>query len=141
MTILDNYGTTFSHAGIGGEYLGTARDHELASASVTPEDGRQTWQRLIDERLIEWGRDPAAFEDDGCDPPAQPAINAANEFAAFMRDSGAQPPERIALDPDGGIVFEWGDEIHAVTIEIDPTGSMELIAYRHNRIQARHVLA
>jgi hypothetical protein len=36
MTILDNYGTTFSHAGIGGEYLGTARDHELASASVTP---------------------------------------------------------------------------------------------------------
>jgi hypothetical protein len=74
-------------------------------------------------------------------PPAQPAINAANEFAAFMRDSGAQPPERIALDPDGGIVFEWGDEIHAVTIEIDPTGSMELIAYRHNRIQARHVLA
>lgn len=87
-----------------------------------------TWAGVI-ERLNEWKRNPAAFADEGIDPPHRLAIDAALEYCDDMRPALPHGPTRACTTGDGGISFEWqaGDEVVVVTFELSATISTRTI--------------
>ena len=102
-------------------------------------DERNAWQRLIDEKLIEWGRHPEQFEDeDGYEAPRADNLVRATEFIAFCRDQGVSPPLRMAPDGAGGIVFEWrNNPLYHVMMEIHADGGMELLVFDDGKLVTR----
>lgn len=99
--------------------------------SISTAAEKAAWQRLIDEKLIEWGRHPEQFEDeDGYKPPKADNLVRATEFIAFCRDHGVAPALRMAPDGEGGIVFDWkNNPPYHVMMEIHPNGGMELLVF------------
>src|SRR5258708_3014009 len=71
--------------------------------SARSNEARHAWQRLIDEKLIEWGRHPEQFEDeDGYTAPSAENLVRATEFITFCRDHGLAPVLRMVPDGEGG---------------------------------------
>ena len=104
-------------------------------------DGNRTaWQDLIDGKLIEWGRNPDALEDDGIRPPSATIIKLACQVATILRDEEWPPPLRVIPNGDGGIVFERREGQLFVTIEIDEDGSIEYAAFVNCRLVSQHRL-
>ncbi len=50
-----------------------ASEQSLASSEADQQANREGWQRLIDDYLIEWGRDPSQLADEDLIPPSLPA--------------------------------------------------------------------
>lgn len=98
-----------------------ARNEATAEASLEQATRRRGWQEIIDNTLIEWGRDPSRLADDQLLPLAPKAIGRAIDLAIKMRDTGRQPPLRVSTSGEGGIVFErWGGkETERIEIAID----------------------
>lgn len=103
----------------------------------TAQNSATAWQRLIDERLIEWGRHPEQFEDDGLKAPTADVLVKACDFVAFCRDHDIDPPLRAAPDGSGGIVFEWKLLPFFYTVEIRASGNAELVIFENNKLMAR----
>lgn len=76
------------------------------SPSNVDERNRTIWQDLIDNTLIEWGRDPRQLGDEDVDPPTKEIIRLATTLAQTWRDQNLAPPNNVVSDPNGGIVFE-----------------------------------
>src|ERR1017187_7065518 len=90
-----------------GEANGNGTPVGLAK-TLSTDEGRNTWQRLIDEKLSDWARHPEQFEDeDGYKAPTADNLVRAAEFISCCRDHGIAPALRMAPDGDGGVVFEW----------------------------------
>ncbi len=51
----------------------------------TDPQNREKWQELIDYRLIEWGRDPDAFKDEGVEPPTAETVGLASQLGLVER--------------------------------------------------------
>jgi hypothetical protein len=64
-----------------------------------------TWDDIID-RLIDIGRNVGDFAAEGMTAPSRATIARAAKLAAWMRDEGYQPPDRVVPDAGGGVVFE-----------------------------------
>jgi hypothetical protein len=91
---------------------------------------QNAWQRLIDEKLIEWGRHPEQFEDeDGYKAPSADNLVRATEFVLFCRDHDVAPARRVAPDGEGGLVFEWYDGTVKTYVEIHADGSKEYLMF------------
>ncbi len=106
--------------------------------SISTDEGRNAWQRLIDDELIEWGRHPEQFEDDGYTAPRADNLVRATEFIAFCRDHGVAPPLRMAPDGEGGVVFEWkNNPPYHVTMEINAEGRMEMLVFLNCNLVTR----
>ncbi len=95
------------------------------------------WKQVIDDQLIEWGKDPSRLEDDGIEPPSGAIIGLACDLVRTMRDKGLPPPLRVVPDGDGGIAFEWKNGPVFQTIEIEEDGSIELITFENSRLVSR----
>jgi len=104
------------------------------------EQRREAWQEMIDQYLVEWGRDPAALEDEGVIPPSRRVINRASTLAMLYRDSNNPAPSRVVPNGDGGIVFERGDRSWFQVIEIHADCSVELISFKSSRLVSRRRL-
>ena len=98
---------------------------------------RVGWQKVIDDQLIEWGKDPSQFEDDGIEVPSGESIRRAYDVARRMHDAGVPPPLRVVPDGDGGITFERQDGPVFQTIEIADDGSVEGIVFENSRLVSR----
>jgi hypothetical protein len=110
----------------------------VPKSNSTPED-RNAWQRLIDEKLIEWGRHPEQFEDDGYAAPTADNLVRATELVAYCRDKGVLPPLRMASDGEGGIIFDWKNNslpYHAIA-QIHADGSMEMLVFHDCKLIER----
>ena len=107
--------------------------------SISTAAEKAAWQRLIDEKLIEWGRHPEQFEDeDGYKAPKADNLVRATEFSAFCRDHGVAAPLRIAPDGEGGIVFEWThNPPYYYYVEIRLDGKTELLIFRDHKLIVR----
>ena len=68
-----------------------ARDDEWQRAA------RESWQNVIDRKLIEWGRASSPLEDMGVDPPTKETIQRAIRLAETFRDEGFPAPESVVL--------------------------------------------
>ena len=108
-----------------------ARDDELRCAA------RESWQEVIDRKLIEWGRSPSALEDTGVDPPTKETVQRAIRLAEAFRDEGFPSPESVVLDPNGGIVFERRDGDIAEVCHLWDDGTTEYQRFVGTRLLER----
>jgi hypothetical protein len=116
-----------------------AADEEtvLASSDWDRYLDHEKWSRLINEPLIDWGKDPSKVADEGIVPPSVELITFALRYAMHMRDQGYRPPDRVVPNGDAGIAFErWEGSIHEV-LEFESDGIVELLSYRHSRLENR----
>lgn len=112
----------------------------LDGAQLADSD-RQSWQRVIDQQLQEWQRDPSQLEDEGVEPPSLEVLPLVVEVAAALRDHGVEPPLRVLPNGEGGVVFEWRDTPYFWSLEVEQTGSLNLSIFRNSRLISRHQLA
>jgi hypothetical protein len=98
---------------------------------------RITWHDIID-RLIDIGRSVDDFEAEGITPPSRATIARAAKLAAWMRDEGYQPPDRVVPDAGGGVVFERTTSRTYETICVSVDG-IEYCAYVDGRLAKREI--
>ena len=87
--------------------------------------GRAKWQTLIDQKLMEWLRDPSQLEDDGVDAPDGAIIRLSIDLAEQYRDDGRPAFDSIVPDPNGGIVFERRENDITEVIHVWGDGTIE----------------
>jgi hypothetical protein len=136
MTALQEILASFKKAPLGETNgKGTPAPAELPRSN----EARIAWQRLIDEKLIEWGRHPEQFEDeDGYKAPSADNLVRATEFITFCRDHGVPPALRMAPDGEGGIIFDWkNNPPYHVVMKIRSDGTMELLVFNDCSLVAR----
>jgi hypothetical protein len=113
-----------------------------ADSPITPlvESDSQKWDRVVDERLIEWGRRPDLLSDDGIEPPSGAVIQKAFLLARQLKERGLPAPDTVSPDPNGGIVFERRAEDVAETFHVWEDGAVEYFRFQGTRLVERHSL-
>ena len=138
MTALDTPDTLASrqHATM---FASRSREDFVSARPAPDSKNRERWEQAID-LLIEWARHPAALADEDTIPPSQSVLELAIYVARQLRDSPLPPPTRVALDGDGGVVFERnaGDTHEAIAIYDDL--SAEVLTFVRGRLRHRHSL-
>lgn len=101
---------------------------------------KDAWHEVVDRKLLEWGLDPAALEDDGLKAPSGETIALACKVAAAYRDAGLPPPLRVVPTASAGIAFErkQGSVFETVTVSAD--GKVEYAKYVDSRLTVRNNL-
>lgn len=98
---------------------------------------REGWEGIINDRLVEWGRNPQTFDEDDLVPPTADAIRKACKLATCYRDDGGVPPAlRVLPDGDGGIVFEWRHGEEFLSLEITPDEEPILNVFKNCKLVA-----
>jgi hypothetical protein len=118
---------------------GPTRDEDLQSARSAP--AKRDWNAVIDNCLIEWGRDTdgSCFRDEEEDfvPPTPHALHlAACRVAPTMRDAGLPAPLHVVPDGNGGLSFEFEpqDRTWFASLDIGGEGSVELLVFDEGRL-------
>ena len=114
---------------------------DAAQSTVDEQDtdlqNRAKWEELIDYTLIEWGRNPDAFKDEGVEPPTAETVSLASELAERFKQAGLPAPDKVILDANGGIVFERRGENIAEVLYVWDDGSIEYQRFQHTRLVER----
>jgi len=118
---------------------GAAPEASLASDLTRSDVYRMRWQEVIDEKLVEWGRNPAHLGEIDLIPPTRAAIRSAVRIARDMCDASPSPapPMRVVPDGDGGVVFERWEDSSSESIEINGDGGAEYVRIRTHRVVQR----
>jgi hypothetical protein len=95
------------------------------------------WRAVIEDRLIEWGKDPGQLEDEDIRPPSKDTIRLAIELADVLSSADYPPPTRVVPDADAGIVFELVHGSLFESLRISADGSTEYCAFEKARLVAR----
>jgi len=114
-----------------------AEDHTLASAQRDQEADRRGWQRVIDDYLVEWGRNPDQLEDEDLAAPSSKSLQFACNLAMDMRDQGLPAPLRVVPDGEGGVSFERRDGAWFQSLDVLEDGSIELVTFKDYRVVSR----
>jgi hypothetical protein len=101
---------------------------------------RGAWDTVIDQRLIEWGSDPAHFADEGVEPPTREALVRASQWARECRANGTLPPTSVVLDPNGGIVFEFAHSNSTDIVHCWEDGTVEYQQFVGTRLIERSAI-
>ena len=99
---------------------------------------RAEWQDIIDRQLIEWGRNPDQFADDGVDTPSKETIARAINWAEGMRDADVLPPTTVVVDANGGVVVERREGSVAQVVHFWDDGSTEYMRFQGTKLVVRH---
>ena len=107
------------------------------AAAHETESRQQQWQRIIDNKFIEWAVHPEQFDDDDGAPPSRETIHLAATLAKQLINEDVEAPTRVVVDANGGIVFEIheGDIYEAITVA--PDLSIEYRAFVSGRLIKR----
>jgi hypothetical protein len=116
-----------------------ASDSELASPTVS-EGCKRGWGKVIDDYLIEWGKDPSILADEGLVPPSKEIIHLACQWAKDRCESGWSPPVRVVPDGEGGICFENQVRSCFQSLNIRADRTVELLTFEDCRLVAREKL-
>lgn len=102
---------------------------------------RERWQKLIDEKLLEWLRDPCEVQDEGIEQPSGTILRLAIDLAEKFRDDGLAPPDRVVPDPNGGILFERrADGVTEVFHIWEDDGTVEYQRFDNSKLVDRREL-
>lgn len=117
----------------------------ISEARITPDYGKREealprWQALIEDQLLEWGRDPSQLEDDETQSPSKEIIAWAISLASLLSRENYAAPTRIVPDAHGGIVFELQDKGLLESIRLSADGSAEYCAFVDARLVDRKPL-
>ncbi len=116
---------------------GTGVNWQAGAAQWSEQANSTAWQKVIDEKLIEWGRDRSLLEDDDLPAPSRSTIGLACEVAAVYRNAGSPPPQRVCADASGGIVFERATGHLFQAIHVRRDGRVELATFDNTRLRSR----
>ncbi|HEX8522845.1 MAG TPA: hypothetical protein VF669_11350 [Tepidisphaeraceae bacterium] len=108
---------------------GSARQHSL-----------DAWNQIVDRSLIEWALHPERIEEDGLEAPTARSLDRAARIALNMRAKATPPPQRVAPDGDGGIVFEWMESEKHLTLACDRGGKLEIREFENGQLRHREQL-
>jgi len=122
------------------ERTSAAQDDELASRAPN-EEYWLGWQTIIDNYLVEWGRDPSVLADDDLVPPSGRIIDRACQVAREMRNEGFLPPLRVVPDGEGGISFERRDGSYFVSLNFLEDETVEMLTFEDCKLVSRVSLA
>ena len=118
----------------------TDADAPVTRDSERYEESRAKWQELIDHKLIEWGRNPSQFDDEGVEPPSGEIIRLAIGLAEKFRDDGLTPPDSVVPDANGGIVFERRESDVSEVFHVWDDGTVEYQCFQGTRLVERGAL-
>ena len=69
------------------------------------------WNELIRSTLIRWSNHPEVLDNEDRIAPSSDILQFAIHLAGRFRDSGAETPVRIVTNGEGGVVFEFENEL------------------------------
>jgi hypothetical protein len=104
---------------------------------ATEDRHRSDWQSVIDQKLIEWGRDPGQLAEDELIPPTRAAVARAVKIARDLRDREWPPPLRAVPDGDGGVVLERWAGPWSAAFEIDSQGGVQFVVSIDGKVTRR----
>lgn len=84
-----------------------------------------------------WLRDPSQLDDDGIDPPSGTIIRLSMDWAENYRDKGLPAPDRVAPDPNGGIVFERREGNVSEVVHVWEDGTIEYMRFEGTHLVER----
>jgi len=99
------------------------------------------WQRIIDNTLAEWERNPSEMQDAGIEPPSDETICHAIVFARQLRDQGLPAPTNVVPDPNGGIVFQHQELGGSEEYHFWDDGVVEYLCFEGPRLVERRRIA
>jgi hypothetical protein len=99
-------------------------------------DQHRAWDRLADH-IRKWSLDPSQLEDDGIPAPTQETLALAHRVATLWQAGGSRAFDRVTPTGDGGIAFTAEQDDELATLEIDPSGDLELLHLRAGRVSVR----
>jgi hypothetical protein len=114
--------------------LASCAKHDHARA----DDG---WERIIDRKLIEWGRDPSQLDEEGTVTPSKQTIQFAVAMAWWLRNEGLPAPTRVVPDAHGGIVFEIHQKNLHEMLRLSADFSLDYCVFENCRLVQRQKLA
>jgi hypothetical protein len=114
-------------------------------ALISRDDGRakanrDAWQRLIDEKLLDWLREPSQLEDEYIEAPNPTIIRLSLDLAEKYRDEGLPAPDTMVPDPNGGIVFERYEGDVSEVLHVWNDGSVEYMQFQGTKLTERQPL-
>lgn len=92
---------------------------------------------MIDDFLIEWGKDLSRFKEEEIEVPSRSVIQSAVHLASKLSKEGVIPPSRVVLDGEGGIAFELYEGSRHTSLELHKDGTIELVQFRGDRLTSR----
>jgi len=126
--IKDNQLTTQSTAFV---YTNVTPDSSLSSV---PQATSILWKRLVDTKLINWGRDSGLADDDEFQRPTKISVDRACQLAMEAAQAGVIFPTRVTPNADGGISIEWDVGIHLWQVEVLNNGHTRCIHFNGSNI-------
>jgi hypothetical protein len=111
----------------------------VTGARITLDYGRkdetfQEWQSVIEDQLVEWGKNPSQFEDEDIQPLSNDTISAAIAVAKAFSMADFPPPTRVVPDADAGIVFELQHGPFFETFRLSADGSAQYCFFENARL-------
>lgn len=119
---------------------GAAPDGSLAHEADKRAARKDAWQKVIDSKLIEWGRNPDGIAEYDLIPPTHAAIRYAIKLVNALSQDDLPPPTRVVPDGGGGIVLEHDIATSSVAFEIDDSGECEFVVTEDGRVNKRITL-
>jgi hypothetical protein len=116
---------------------GVDTDSPVSGGFLQKLRSRAAWQRLIDQKLMDWLRDPSQLEDEGVVPPSGTTIRLSMDLAEAYRDEGRPAPDSVVCDPNGGIVFERRQGDMSEVLHVWDDGCVEYICFEGARVVER----
>lgn len=111
----------------------TADEGILALNAAEAKVNVESWKNVIEDRLVEWGRQRTVCDEEGFISPSSIAVDTAIEIARTLQGNHS-PPTRVVPNGEGGIVFEKEINSSFTAIEIFETGSFEVRSFLDCRL-------
>ena len=99
-------------------------------------EAKGAWQDVVDQKLIEWGRQPGREDDDGLVFPSALAVRKSCHLVDTLQNE-CPPPLRVVPDGDGGISFEWCQGSVFVSVDVWENGGTQMLCFRDGRLAER----
>jgi hypothetical protein len=122
------------------EFVPTKADTEspITRIGLASEQECEHWENLIN-RLITWAQNPDVLADEGIEPLTYKAIAAAARLVVDLKKGGAECPDSLAPDPNGGIVlkYQFGAPNLAIEFHVWDDGTINRCVFSGSRLVER----
>ncbi|MCX7421624.1 MAG: hypothetical protein NT013_19045 [Planctomycetia bacterium] len=107
---------------------------ESAAADVD-----ESWEKVLNEKFIDWGNHPEDFLDEGFIPPSHKTISLAHEYVMKPFRKLHIPPPQVVPDTHGGIVFERRDNGLFESIRVRADSHIEYCRFSNGKLVDRQM--
>lgn len=105
----------------------------LALNAIEAKENVDLWKDVIEEKLVDWGRQRTVCDEEGFILPSSIAVDTAIEIARTLQGKHS-PPTRVVPNGEGGIIFEKEVNSRFTAIEVFEAGSFELRSFLDCRL-------